>query len=797
MHSTTRDIASRKNAKHNIIFGAIGFLTVLTSSVLNGQDEGELQSLDTIVVESTLEPRPVRRVSVPRPVVVERKVESATRTEKPIADVPSTVGIISEDDIARVAPLSFDDLIRTEPNVEMFGGPRYVGEQLVIRGQSGNAVTVRIDDARQNFVSGHAGQRFFIEPDFMKQAEVLKGAGSFLYGSGAAGVVNISTLDPEDITRDGMPLGLRIRNTYHTNTQEWANSVVGAVRSENLDLMIGTSGREGDNITLSGDVELPDSAIERDSNIAKLVIRPGDDQKLTFTVFDYKSLDQGAANPQGDTDLTSNPPVGREIDYMQWTGNYQWNPILNDWVDLDVTFYYNTTTQVRNYLATTGSNVGRQNIHDLEVFGIDFQNRSIVQIGNREHEFVAGMEFFTETQDGSESRALFETPGSPGDSGGRPDAEADHLAFFLTDEVDISEALTLFTGLRYDTYQTTKTAGALIGQEDSAISPHIGFDLDVGEHFSIVGQYSKAFTQPTLNDLYQDGSHFGVVPSPTREFFETVREPVGGFFLPPPFGSGAPDPGLINVNYFEEVFIPNPNLLPETSDNFELGVHYENDDVGGAQVSARLTGFYQRGENTYDSEIVGTTNTGGYPGFANPDDVPAETTPVSFGPFGPTFDATVFSGIDFDGRLEQAFRQTVNRAETEIYGAEFVFDYDADVWFGSFAAGSIRGEDITTGLPLNSTTGDQVSLTLGIRPLENLELGAYGIWNSGREDLVNDPFSQTSGYDIYGVFVTLQATENWQLRLGVDNLFDQAYERTSIAQQEPGRDFIISSTLHW
>ena len=81
--------------------------------------------------------------------------------------------------------------------------------------------------------------------------------------------------------------------------------------------------------------------------------------------------------------------------------------------------------------------------------------------------------------------------------------------------------------------------------------------------------------------------------------------------------------------------------------------------------------------------------------------------------------------------------------------------------------------------------------------MENLELGAYGIWNSGREDLVNDPFSQTSGYDIYGVFVTLQATENWQLRLGVDNLFDQAYERTSIAQEEPGRDFIISSTLHW
>ncbi|MEM1443217.1 MAG: TonB-dependent receptor plug domain-containing protein, partial [Verrucomicrobiota bacterium] len=154
----------------------------------------EVSELDTTVVTtSTFEPSPR---AVPRPIVVDQTVTTPTRTEKKIAELPAAIGVITEQDIARIAPLSFDDLIRTEPNVDTFGGPRFLGEQIVIRGQGGNSVTVRVDDARQNFVSGHAGQRFFVEPHFLKEVEILRGGGSYLYGSGAAGVVSISTLDP-------------------------------------------------------------------------------------------------------------------------------------------------------------------------------------------------------------------------------------------------------------------------------------------------------------------------------------------------------------------------------------------------------------------------------------------------------------------------------------------------------------------------------------------------------------------------------------------------------------------------
>ncbi|MEM1442258.1 MAG: TonB-dependent receptor [Verrucomicrobiota bacterium] len=223
--------------------------------------------------------------------------------------------------------------------------------------------------------------------------------------------------------------------------------------------------------------------------------------------------------------------------------------------------------------------------------------------------------------------------------------------------------------------------------------------------------------------------------------------------------------------------------------------------MGGGQLAARLNTFYQRGENTFDSEIVGTA-TSDFSVLGLPT-IPAVAIPNAFiGPFGAII-YPIGGGFDPDSELTQAFRQTVNRAETEIYGAEFTVDYDHDDWFAAMTAGTVRGEDTTTGQKLNSITGDQLSLTLGIRPLDNVEIGAYGIWNGGLEErvapstLANVPDPQTAGYDIYGLFATWQVTECWSLRMGVDNLLNQEHQRTNLLLPEPGRNYFFSSTIHF
>lgn len=601
------------------------------------------------------------------------------------------IAVVDEDDITTIAPLSIDDLTRTVPNVDFGGGPRYLGEQLIVRGEDGSAVTVRIDDSRQNFVSGHSGQRFFVETDFLKSIEILAGGGSFLYGSGSAGVISLTTLDPEDLIPEDSLYGFRLRDTFQANADEWSHSLLGAVGNDTVKVMAGFSTRDGNEITLANGVELPFSSVERESAIGKLVFTPDDETRFEFGITDYTSIDQGGANPQALTVASDNALVNRKIQYTQFLADYAWNPEFNDWIDLKSTFYHNTTNQTRNYADVTGANANRVNVHDLDVSGIDFNNRSVFSGPNGvEHEMILGIDYFFEEQDGQETRGAFFVPGAaPGNASGRPDAKGSHFGVYLTDEIDLTDSLTVFAGLRFDTYSTESAVGSSLSQSDSAVLPQIGFDYDVGEQLSFFGQATKGFTAPTLNDLYQEGSHFG---------------PVGG-----------------GTFTFEKFFIPNPNLKPEESDNFELGLHFEDEDFmgTGGRFSARTSGFVKNGRNTFDTDVIDSQTT-------------VTVIPGGFGP--PTVLVT-----------QNDFRQTVNREETEIYGFEFTADYDADFWFAGLDIGVLRGKDTTTNLNLNSITGDQVALNLGIRPFERLELSARGIWNSGREDFVNDATLKTAG----------------------------------------------------
>ena len=70
---------------------------------------------------------------------------------------------------------------------------------------------VLLDGVRQGFVSGHDG-RLFIEPELLKQVEVVKGPISSLYGSGAlGGVIALTTVDAKDFLDPGETAGVKVK----------------------------------------------------------------------------------------------------------------------------------------------------------------------------------------------------------------------------------------------------------------------------------------------------------------------------------------------------------------------------------------------------------------------------------------------------------------------------------------------------------------------------------------------------------------------------------------------------------
>ncbi|MGH8609628.1 MAG: TonB-dependent receptor plug domain-containing protein, partial [Gammaproteobacteria bacterium] len=82
---------------------------------------------------------------------------TATKTERPAYEVPGSVSVITTEDIEAEQPQSVDDLLQDLPNVELFSGPRRIGEEANIRGFSDERIVTTLDGARQNFSIGHQG----------------------------------------------------------------------------------------------------------------------------------------------------------------------------------------------------------------------------------------------------------------------------------------------------------------------------------------------------------------------------------------------------------------------------------------------------------------------------------------------------------------------------------------------------------------------------------------------------------------------------------------------------------------
>jgi hemoglobin/transferrin/lactoferrin receptor protein len=687
----------------------------------------------------------------------------ASRYEKEVEVVNAAVSQFDGDDIRTIQPRTFEDIFRYEPGVEVVGGPRQTAQEVQIRGEGGNAVTVRIDGARQNFVSGHSGQRFFLDPELVRIGEILRGAGSSLYGSGGAGVIALDTWRASDFLGSdaGIELsseksgkadvsagnsfdwGGRVKVGYASGNDEMVYSGTGAVGEGPWDFLVSFVHRDSGDVRLGNGEDLAGSGIRVNNGIVKAGYNVDENQRVELSYAYYESNDSNGANPQQiSIDDFTNTLVDRDIENQQARLAWNWNPEYNDWVDLSTTLYWKYTEHVRNYIPSdsTTSNADRENTFELQPLGIDFVNRSQYEAFGAKQNLITGFEFYNDDQTGDESRADFVGGGGTGSSSGRPDAESNNFGFFVQNDASWDNGLSGAIGVRYDYMDSSSENGR--DQSDDQFSPNVELRYEALEGLGLFGSYAHAFTAPTLNEIYNSGSHFGNVP--------TAFHPMFGF----------------PTSFYEEVWVPNEDLSAATSQNIEFGIDY-NKEIADGTFAARVSWFQKNGEETIDYETIGSMTV----------DVPI---------YGPTLPPAAFTTNQI---------QAQNRDETKIEGWEATVDYIADQWYVRSSLSIIDGEDETTGEKLNSTPGDKVTLELGYSVLEDLTVGGRALWVAGREDKVSDENAKTSGYDIYGIFADWRATDNLILTAGVHNLLDQEYEVTSIHNTQAGRSYYLSANF--
>ena len=167
---------------------------------------------------------------------------TATRVEQPLADVLSSVSVITRADIERSQSQSLADLLQGEAGFEFArnGGPGAV-TSFFLRGQNSINSVIVVDGVRSSV--DQIGSLLVIDIPLhqIERIEILRGNASALYGDAAVGgVISITT-----VTGKGKPRAYGSVGLGSANTRQVQAGYAGEFEGVRLNLNLGQSSSDG------------------------------------------------------------------------------------------------------------------------------------------------------------------------------------------------------------------------------------------------------------------------------------------------------------------------------------------------------------------------------------------------------------------------------------------------------------------------------------------------------------------------------------------------------------------------
>lgn len=199
--------------------------------------------------------------------LLDLKINSAAKYAQTTSEAPSSVTIITSQDIENYGYETLEDVLASVKG--FYTGTDRTFNELGVRGfgrndDSNSRVLLQINGAAINeniFGSAFIGRIVPIDPETVERIEIIRGPGSALYGSHAMfGVVNI-------VTRNGASInGPSVSGQYATPSGYGASVTYGAEARKDFDFMISVT---------RGDIDLDDYEYRRDSSMHILEERFG------------------------------------------------------------------------------------------------------------------------------------------------------------------------------------------------------------------------------------------------------------------------------------------------------------------------------------------------------------------------------------------------------------------------------------------------------------------------------------------------------------------------------------------
>lgn len=490
---------------------------------------------------------------------------TATRNPIEVFEYPGMVTVVGRDSAGENQPGSIDDILRQVPGLDFSNGPRRTGETPSIRGFSGPDVIILIDGARQNLESGHDG-RFFIDPYFLTEAEVVRGSSSALYGSGGTGgVIALRSVEASDLLKGKHKYGVETFAGFQGVNDEWSTGGLAFSKPvSNAELLGGVVYRNSDDIELASG----ERRQSRDRIVSALLngsVIAHEDHEFKLSI---KKFNNDAIEPNNGQSATATDAVEKEIRTNEAQFAYAYSNPTNRWVDLKALVYGNHTRIEETAIeATSTTAVGDVDTRQLATTGFRVDNRSRFEISQDVLTVVTyGAEAYRDYADGDTNGAA---------RSGVPSATSDFAGVFVQGQFEFEEILgsgvgaTLIPGLRYDTYESESSSANTSNKSDE-VSPKLALQVRPIEPLSLFGSAARAFRAPNLNELFPTGTHF-IIPG---------------------FGTNS--------------FLSNPNLQPQTTDTFEVGAGLRFRSMLRRNDTAQLkaTRFWIRGDNFIDTVVT-------------------------------------------------------------------------------------------------------------------------------------------------------------------------------------------------
>lgn len=505
--------------------------------------------------------------------VLDPLVVTASGYEQTIAEAPASISIVTPQFLAENRVNNIADALRGMQGVDVDSTVGKTGTAVIsIRGMPSDYTLVLVDGRRQNVAGnvtpngfGETANAFMPPPAAIERIEVVRGPMSTLYGSDAiGGVVNIITKKVGSTWAGSITADTTFQEDDSYGARHGANLYAAGpvipdllgltlrgsyIRREASDLY--ATDINGNRFSINDATFVPSWQGSRgfsptDGDIwtlgSRLNLLAGERHDFWFDadfarqVFDNSNqglgtLDFGPSAPTAARGYKDELRFNRDQYALGWNGRFEAGT-------LDTSLMYNTTETFGRTIPTgtfaPGSVILPGDDRLLTNDNIVFDAKFVAPLGDR-HTATLGTQYWqAEMQDGIAADSA---------TGQIETFEGSQWSLFAEDAWRILPDLTLTLGLRYDNHD-------VVGDN---LSPRAYAVWSAAPKWTLKGGVSQGFKTPALNQFY-DGIN-GVAGQGTI------------------FSYG------------------NPNLKPETSTSYELGVVFDNQQGATAGLTVFRTEF--------------------------------------------------------------------------------------------------------------------------------------------------------------------------------------------------------------